>query len=265
MFEVLQAGIFGLILGSFANVLILREERSESIGGRSHCVNCARTLRWYELVPVLSFFVLQGRCRTCGSSISWQYPLVEILVALGIVGIAVAPVSFLTKALGIPIFFLLVCIAVYDVRTTYIPNRWAYLFVFFAFGAGALRVLPMHPIDVGMFIIAGPLVASPLFLLWAASRGRWMGLGDGKLALGFGWLLGIIPGFVALALAFVSGAVVGLLLIGITRFSRTSMGFTMKSEVPFGPFLIIGLCIVWFSQLYKYDILTTLGRFLSWS
>lgn len=257
--------IFGLILGSFANVLILREDTGESIGGRSHCPHCGRTLTWYELFPVLSFLLLRGRCRTCRKGIAWQYPLVEVLMATGAVLIGFAPVSLIAKVIGLPIFFILLCIAVYDLRTTYIPDRWAYFFALLAFISGVVALPSFEYADLILFLISGPLVAAPLGGLWLVSRGMWMGLGDGKVALGFGWLLGILNGYLALALAFVIGAVIGLTLIGITRFFTGKGGFTMKSEVPFGPFLILSLCIVWFSEMYDYDILAFLVRFLSLS
>jgi len=261
MLEIIVPALFGLILGSFANVLILREETGESIDGRSHCPSCKRTLEWYELFPVLSFILLRGKCRTCRARISWQYPLVEILVALGVAIVWLAPISLVQKVLGIPSIFILICIAVYDFRTTYIPDRWAYVFA-----ACALAYAFASPLTPGMWylvLLSGPVIALPLFLLWLFSAGTWMGLGDAKIALGFGWLLGMGGGFLALGLAFVLGAIVGLALIGITRLGNREDGLTMKSEVPFGPFLILALCIVWFSDLYGLGLPGVLGDFLS--
>jgi prepilin signal peptidase PulO-like enzyme (type II secretory pathway) len=261
--EVVFFTMLGLILGSFANVLILREETGETILGRSHCPNCMRTLEWYELFPVLSFLLLRGKCRTCAAGISWQYPLVELLMAVSLLIIGLSTASLAHRLVSIPIILILIAIAVYDFRTTYIPDRWAYLFALLAFVSGVLfsggAAEPLR------FLVAGPVAALPLFALWLASGGRWMGLGDAKLVIGFGWLLGMLGGFLALGLAFVLGAVVGLILIGITRFALTDAGFTMKSEVPFGPFLIIALCIVWFSQLYAFDLPLFLAGFLSLS
>jgi prepilin signal peptidase PulO-like enzyme (type II secretory pathway) len=233
--------------------------------GRSHCPRCSRTLEWYELVPVLSFIALLGKCRTCHARISWQYPLVEIVTALGVVAIGLAPLSIALKAIGILIVLLLVCIAVFDLRTTYIPDRWTYVFSLLAFISGILSLPSYATGDVLPFLIAAPLIAAPLAALWVVSQGAWMGLGDVKLALGFGWLVGTIGGYLTLGLSFVIGAVIGVILIGITRFVTPASGFTMKSEVPFGPFLILSLCIVWFSELYNYNLLGFLVRFLSLS
>lgn len=263
MFEALAFGMFGLILGSFTNVLVLREETGETIGGRSHCPHCKRTLAWFELVPVLSYVLLRGRCRTCSAPISLQYPLVELLVALGVILIGIAPIDLIQKIFGIPIVLLIAAIAVYDLRTTYIPDLWSYCLALLASVYGVFSLDSLTLQSFAVFIAAGPLVALPLFVLWRMSQGRWMGFGDVKLVLSFGWILGVIQGFLALGLAFVLGAVVGLILIGITRFVHTRWGFTMKSEVPFGPFLVFALCLVWFSGLHGYDLASFFLRILT--
>jgi prepilin signal peptidase PulO-like enzyme (type II secretory pathway) len=114
-----------------------------------------------------------------------------------------------------------------------------------------------------MLIVAGPAAALPLFALWLVSRGRWMGLGDAKLALGIGFLLGLADGLGAIFLAFVIGAVIslGLLLVqyiqrkvGITRFGSGQRGLTMKSEVPFGPFLIASCLFLWLMMMYGMSV-----------
>lgn len=253
-------GIFGLILGSFVNVVVLREETSETIGGRSHCPYCKRTLEWYELFPVLSYVLLRGKCRTCAAPISFQYPLVELVCAGAVVIVGTASIALWEKVLGIPIILLGIAIAVYDLRTTYIPDRWSYGLAILAAVYGALSLGDASVSTLMVYLIAGPLCALPLFVLWLVSRGRWIGFGDVKLVLGFGWILGIVYGFIALGIAFVVGAVIGLVLIGITRFAHARSGFTMQSEVPFGPFLVFGLCLAWFSQLHGYDLVSFFFR-----
>ena len=115
-------------------------------------------------------------------------------------------------------------------------------------------------------LLAGPLAALPLFSLWAVSRGAWMGFGDVKLALGMGWLLGPWSGLFAVFFAFVIGSVVLVPLMLIERrvthtvsYGEQPAGLTMKSEVPFGPFLVISTFIVWFSLLYGIDIAAFVG------
>lgn len=261
MLQVFVFGLFGALVGSFLNVVILRRG-ARSLSGRSGCLSCTVQLKWYDLVPVFSWLMLRGRCRSCGSRISLQYPLVEALTAVlfGLVGGAGLLPAY--TALSLCIASLLIIIAAYDVRHTVIPDAWAYLFG--ALALFAALIAPAHPLLY--VLLAGPSAALPLFALWLVSRGRWMGLGDAKLALGIGWLLGPVYGIYAVFFAFILGAVisVGILLplpvlsgalrkAGIVR-GRRQTSYTMKSEVPFGPFLIASCILIWFALLYHVPL-----------
>ena len=272
-------GVFGLIVGSFLNVIVLRRG-VRSLGGRSGCMSCGTQLSWYDMVPVLSWLLLGGRCRTCGGRVSVQYPLVEAAtgIAFAVVGYWVSTASFLPSLAGgilvvlyLGILALLICIAAYDILHTIIPDEWAYLFAGLAFIS---QFLP--PFSGGFnaweFVLAGPIAAAPLFGLWLFSRGEWMGLGDGKLALGIGWLLGPKLGLLAVFGAFIIGALISLCVLlplpyiiralytlGITSREKPLGGFTMKSEIPFGPFLILSCIIIWFASIYGIDSLRIYG------
>ena len=300
MFEPFIFGLFGLIVGSFLNVVILREGK-HSVLGRSACISCGATLAWHDLIPVLSWVSLRGRCRYCESAISVQYPLIEAGTAVIFVALALAPIALVSKILALPIAALLLAIGVYDLRTTIIPDVWVALC-----GALALFVAVFDAVPAGLPIIpvllAGPIAASPLFALWLISRGEWMGLGDPKLALAMGWLLGAYDGLAAVLFAFILGALVSLPLLFLSseywrgmirdrtfvpiasplRFFRKHQlsaphvagterkdfipnddkeaktpsvwGFTMKSEIPFGPFLVTSCFLVWFAQMYGFDV-----------
>ncbi|MSU73654.1 prepilin peptidase [Candidatus Kaiserbacteria bacterium] len=272
-------GLFGLIVGSFLNVIILRHG-IRSLGGRSGCMSCNVQLKWYDMVPVFSWALLGGRCRSCRGHISAQYPLVE-----GATGALFATLGFLVSptlsgllwsgialvALYFCILAILICIAAYDMLHTIIPDEWAYVFAALAFISQFLQPFPP---DYGLlwFFLAGPVAAAPLFALWLFSRGMWMGLGDAKLALGIGWLLGPLLGLFAVFGAFVIGAIVSvcvllplpriiraLYTLGITSREKPAGGFTMKSEIPFGPFLILSCIIIWFASLYGIDSLRIFG------
>jgi prepilin signal peptidase PulO-like enzyme (type II secretory pathway) len=233
--------ILGLIIGSFLNVVVLRHQTGRALSGRSGCFSCGKKLNWYELVPVLSFVFLRGRCHGCRSKISWQYPLVELgtgfLFALIYwrLGWQVGPLIFYWL-----IASLLMIITVYDLRHQIIPDR----FVFALILLGFLKVIFFDGNWWGL--LGGLVMALPLFILWAISHGRWLGFGDVKLALGLGLVLGWQFGLSALVLAFWIGAVVGLILIGWgkTQLWRKGKSYTMKSEVPFAPFLILGFWLV---------------------
>ena len=263
-------GIFGLIVGSFLNVIIIRHG-VRGVGGRSACMACGRQLLWYDMVPVVSWMALGGKCRACGARISIQYPLVEALCAIAFALFGGAPLALLAQILDCLIAALLIAIAVYDLRHTIIPDAWAYTFAGLALISGFLS--PTH-LSLPQFVVAGPFAALPLFAFWFFSKGRWMGLGDAKLALGIGWLLGPALGLFAVFFAFIIGGIVSAPLLFFssqawkkiyrgftpTAASRKSMwGFTMKSEIPFGPFLIFSCCIVWLSLIHGVDLIAAFG------
>ena len=255
---------FGLIVGSFLNVVIARMATDESLTGRSHCPTCRTQLVWYELIPVLSWIALRGKCRSCAKSISFQYPLVELATAVGFLILAQTPLTFPLLLIAWTLYALCIAILVFDLYYTLIPDAWSYPLAALSLVYGYLTLSGTYSIP--LILVAGPLAALPLFGLWAASRGAWMGFGDVKLALALGWILGPILGVSAVFFGFVIGAVVsvGILLplpylvsfaqkMGI-RLGNSASPFTMKSEVPFGPFLIASLFILWYATLFEIYI-----------
>ena len=265
MFVPVVFGLFGLIVGSFLNVLILRwGERP--LTGRSECMSCQQKIPWHDLVPVFSWLVLAGRCRSCGASISVQYPLVEGITSVLFICIGLSPLPLYLKFIALLIAGLLVAITVYDLKHTIIPDAWVWLLAGLSLSASLISVVTEPFLSAAVFILlAGPVVAAPLFCFWFFSRGTWMGFGDVKLALGMGWLLGPWGGLQALFLAFMLGGAVSapLLFFSSSLWERLSRkitpivasakarwGFTMKSEIPFGPFLIAATFIIWLLNIY---------------
>lgn len=258
--------LFGTIIGSFLNVVIFRLNTGKSIAkGSSICMTCNRDLRWYELVPIFSFLIQGGKCRRCKESISSQYPLVEFLTGVVFVLIAYhflptllfsASLYLFLIVLYAFVFSLLIVIGVYDIRHKVIPDKLVYLYAFISFlsifvntlGYGSLFVLPSLS-----HIIAGPIIALPFALIWYLSGGKWMGLGDAKLMLGLGFMLGLPLGASSLVLAFWIGAIVGLFIMFFSRhLPDGKVGkISMKTEIPFAPFLIISAFIVF---LFNLDI-----------
>ena len=238
--------IFGLIIGSFLNVVIYRYNTGATIGGRSMCLSCGSQLTWRELLPLVSFLVLRGRCKVCKSAISWQYPLVEFTVALlFLIAYLVFGLTFYTAYVLVQIAILMV-IFVYDMRHKIIPDGFVYAFTAFSFLYILYQItLTGFESQISM-LIAGPIFFTPFALLWFVSHGTWMGFGDAKLALGIGWFLGLSGGYIAIALSFWIGAIIGLGMIGLSKtrtFFFAKKHVTMKSEIPFGPFLILGTLI----------------------
>lgn len=236
--------VFGAIVGSFLNVVALRWNTGINLGGRSACATCQKPLVWWELFPVLGFFFVRGRCSSCKSKISWQYPLIEILTGAIFASLwSLTGVSLTIYGLSVLVFFLYIVILIYDARHKIIPDP----LVLAAIGLGILLRLIVHA-SISDWL-AGPILFSFFALIWLLSKGRAMGFGDAKLALSIGLLLGLPLGLSAVVLAFWIGTVYSLFLIG-------RKGLTMKSEVPFAPFLILGAWLSLFLHLDLFHVLT---------
>ena len=255
LFQIL-AILVGLVFGSFLKVIADRYNTGLSLGGRSICFSCQKTLKWYELIPILSYVFQRGRCISCKSLFSPSYALVEMLTAVLFWGSYVTLGPTIELLLVLVAFSLLVIIALYDLKHTIIPDVFVYPFigicVLLIFISGNSFVIYGNALGA---LLAGPLVTLPLFLLWLMSKGTWMGFGDVKLVLGLGWLLGLMQGFSALILSFWIGAGVSLVLLilqrlvgkgGLKVFGKR---LTIKSEIPFAPFLIIGFLLVYFFDI----------------
>jgi len=234
--------VFGLAVGSFLNSVIFRFEQGKSaFVGRSSCPQCSHALAWYDLVPLLSFLLLQGKCRYCKKQISWQYPLVEL--ATGILFVLVF--RHLNFEFGLlylwVIVSLFILIFVYDLKHFIIPDQVVYSGIGVAFLYRVFEIWNFGDWDLFRISNFEFRILAPLFFLaiYLLSRGRWLGFGDVKLAILMGLFLGWPNILVALFFAFFFGALVGLSLIFLKR-------KTMKSEVPFGPFLVAGTFIALF-------------------
>jgi len=246
--------VFGAIVGSFLNVVSLRFNTGVGIGGRSKCMSCKKTLTWFELVPIFSFMAQKGTCRGCKSKISWQYPLVEfvagaVFVLIFFVFPPVSYVATLTTVFQLIIACLLLVITVYDIKHKIIPDGFVYTFCLLAlatlfFGGASWFHIPTYN-----QIMAGPIIALPFVLMWLFSRGAWMGLGDGKLVLGIGWLLGIASGINALVLAFWIAAAASLAWLALRR-----KKYKPRTEIPFGPYLILGMYVVLLFNIQVLDV-----------
>jgi prepilin signal peptidase PulO-like enzyme (type II secretory pathway) len=227
--------VFGLIIGSFLNCAVFRLAKNESfLKGRSYCPNCRHQLLWLDLIPLFSFIFLRGKCHYCQKTISWQYPIVEL--ATGILFVFISFFSFpafLATGYFLLIASLLIVIFIYDLKYYLIPDGA----IFSAIIISGLWSLASGQILNNIGAAAG---ASLFFLLiFLVSRGRWMGFGDVKLAFFMGLFLGFPNILTALFLAFLIGAIIGVCLI---TFGRKKF----SSEVPFGPFLILGTFLALF-------------------
>jgi leader peptidase (prepilin peptidase)/N-methyltransferase len=256
--------VFGLIIGSFLNVVVLRMGSGRTLGGRSKCMNCGKPLKWYMLIPLVSFIVQGGRCAYCRGKLSFQYPIVEALTGL-LVLIAAQHTHFslfsytplVATQFAIDAFALatLVVISAYDFRHKIIPDSLSLLFAFVGIAAVALRAYEaawpsLMPLFVSVprwiDVAAAPLLAVPLAAIWYFSRGRAMGLGDAKLVWGVAWFLGLLGGLSALIFAFWLAAIPSLVILMMRKGS-------MRTEVPFGPFIALATVLVYY---YGWSVLT---------
>ncbi|OGM91049.1 hypothetical protein A3A20_00435 [Candidatus Wolfebacteria bacterium RIFCSPLOWO2_01_FULL_45_19] len=275
--------IIGVSVGSFLNVVSLRYRSGEKlfsfrvIGGRSRCQNCQRSLGAFELIPLLSFVFQKGKCRSCGVRLSFQYPLVEalagfifVLVPMRLFALylfASVEIIYLLSFLWILFFLTLLLISIIDFRHYIIPDSLN----FFIAGLGAALILIKIYGDYGlvfhdsfllgysmfMSFVSGVLanhfvgvtVGAGLFgLIIYLTKGAGMGFGDLKLAAVLGIALGWPDVFFAIIFAFLIGGAVSIpLLFGGPS---TLLGInkkTMKSALPFGPFLAFGTALLFFA------------------
>ena len=249
MLEYLIIFLFGLAIGSFLNVLIFRIPEGKSIVfPSSHCMFCNHSLQVFDLIPVLSFLLLRGRCRYCGERISRQYPLVELLTGLVLLPFyhkfGLSTVFFIYSIL----VFTLIVISVIDFKLKIIPNKITYPGIILALILSLIfNHISFIPSLLGIIIPAG------LFLLVALIYQKGLGMGDVKLVA----MIGAVLGWQYTLLGVVFGSIIGLIIIFCLMMLKK---FKPRQQIPFGTFISIGTVLV---ILYGEEIVRAyLGHFL---
>lgn len=229
--------VIGLCLGSFLNVVVYRLPRKLGfISGRSVCPHCNIEIASYDLMPVFSYLALRGRCRHCRNGISIKYPIVEALFAVIVVLLGsnlLLSYDLISVGFAILIAFVFMAIALIDFEHYVIPDKLLFFLILVATAFGLLEkinissqylsILSFNHLLWGLFFSGGA------YLLWAISKGQWLGFGDVKYL----FVLGLIFGIGSLPIvygAIISGAIVGVVLMLSGR-------LTAKSQLPFGVFL----------------------------
>ncbi len=272
--------LLGISVGSFLNVLIDRLPQGKSMKGRSHCDHCNRRLDWTDLFPLLSYLFLVGQCRTCKKKIPSRYFFVELLTGVMflivwftfpssvILGIRLGQLaeretsesilsgfwtlSCLTcqnhvvyKLLLLGALSSLIVIFFTDAKYQIIPDTIQIALLIFSIGLLLFSNLSSYQWMI--HIRDGVAIMLPLLLIFLITRGKGMGFGDVKLAFTIGFLLGLWGGLLALYIAFMIGAAVGIYLLLTGRKK-------MKQTIAFGPFLVIGIVIVlfWGNQITEW-------------
>lgn len=232
--------IFGITIGSFLNVCIFRIPKEEEIVKTpSHCMKCGYRLKWYDLIPLFSFLMLKGKCRSCGEKLSIQYPMIEALN-----GILYVIVCFATDFTADSILFCLmtsalIVLSVIDFRTYEIP----FGINIFLFVLGVIRCIYDYR-NLATYLIGFFAVSVVLLLIQLLSKGRAIGGGDIKLMAAAGLLLG----WKLILLAFVLGCIIGS-IIHLMRMKISGEGH----ELAFGPYLSVGIFIsaLWGTNLLE--------------
>lgn len=243
-------GVIGLFIGSFLNVLMERLPKGQNVVvGRSHCDHCKKILRWYELIPLISYILQAGRCRRCHAPLSLQYPLIELLT--GILFMLLYQrfgTSLQEFAAVLVIFSAYFVMTVTDSNYQIIPDS---MVVTSVIGTLILYAGRISGADSVLHLAAAGAAGLLFYLLWYGTKGRGMGFGDVKLAAALGLLLGFPLTIFALYIAFLTGACVGVILI--LKGSKT-----LKSKLAFGPFLLFGTTLSFICQTYFLHVWNTL-------
>ncbi len=260
----------GSIIGSFLNVVILRFRSGRGLSGRSMCFSCGKTLTPFELVPIGSFLTQKGRCLGCKTRISWQYPVVEAVTGI-VFSLLYSHFNYLFFSTPLlfavlfifyaVVFSILIVLSVYDIKHKILPNKLVVIFasiafigMFFISGDSIALHVPNY-----LNILSGLILPAPFYFLWLISKGKWMGLGDSKLMVGIGLFLGLSSGAVAILFSFWIGAIVGIVLLIVSRIWGKK-NLSMKTSIPFGPFLALGTIIVFLCNLDMPAIFKIIGN-----
>ncbi|TSC95044.1 MAG: leader peptidase (prepilin peptidase) / N-methyltransferase [Parcubacteria group bacterium Licking1014_1] len=283
--------LFGLCIGSFLNCVIYRTELQEnmpkgspqrkvlsSLRGRSFCPKCKEQLRWQDLIPIFSFLFLRGKCRYCHKKVSIQYPLIELITGLLFLLIfdhsterfalvlgqntqGLEHFGFLALSLGF-LFYIVssfIIIFVYDLKHYIIPDKVLFPAIIITFLYRLFENLKINSLignwklkienfaTISNFLLAALIAAGFFFAIFLISNGKWIGFGDVKLAILMGFFLGLPNVLAALFLAFFFGAIISIMLM---VFGKKGL----KSEIPFGPFLIAGTFIatLWGKEIIQW-------------
>lgn len=233
--------LVGLSFGSFGSVLVHRIRHKEAgiLTGRSKCTSCQHQLVAKDLVPVLSYLFLKGRCRYCKAAVSWMYPTIEVVTGLLFLAVFLFQGAVVDGPLFLSLYIMwcFVVMSVYDILYFEIPDEISLPAIVALLLTTGLASTPVSIGDglLGVLIIVGFFAAQIL-----VSRGTWMGLGDLRIGAIMGLFLGWQMGLVALICSYIIGSLVSIGLLFAQR------KLSLRSEIPFGPFLSAGFMVAFF-------------------
>jgi len=260
--------LVGAILGSFINCVVYRLSVGKSfLAGRSFCPKCQKQIKWYDNIPLVSFFLLRGRCRACQQKISWQYPIVEFVAGVLFVLVFLNSFSGLTAGVFMLSCFrvfvllrdwffvvILLILFLYDFKYYLIPDIIVLpaialaLFINLVIAAVGNSSLDFLISQFFNFSISGLLAGGFFLLLFVISKGKWIGGGDVRLGVMMGVWLGWPDILTALFFAYIIGALAAVPLLLLKKKN-------LKSAIPFGTFLAVGTAgaVFWGREIIKWD------------
>jgi len=223
--------LLGLVFGSFVSAISYRIPRGVGfLTGRSCCDWCGKDLSWYANIPLLYFIFAKGRSSCCDKKISWRYPLIEIIYGFGFVFLFYLSSNLQELVVHLLIFILTSLVFIIDFENQYIPDELTFLLFISSLLLGRQYLFEN--------IFSGFVLALFLLLIYFVTKGKGMGLGDIKLALPLGFILGIEKGLLFLFSSFLTGGIVAFILLIVGKVG-------LKSKIAFGPFMILGFWIAY--------------------
>lgn len=268
MLIIVYLALLGLVMGSFLGVLIDRLPEGETLGGRSHCDYCKKTLRPLDMIPVFSYLWMKGKTSCCGKPLTPFYPFIEVFTSvsyvltymwlvnqqgggLGVEQLTAVQVSIAQVIIYIAIVSALIVILFADLKFHIIPDEMNVLLLVAAFALQWTNAVGLY--GHLEYALAGLILSGGLLLLFIATKGKGLGFGDVKFAFVMGFLLGLFNGFAALYIAFILGGIFSTYLL-ISKKAKA------KTKIAFGPFLIVGTVVMLF---YFREVTALLGQFFN--
>lgn len=251
---ILLSFIFGASIGSFVQVIATRFRVASITHGRSKCLSCGEALRASDLIPVLSYLLLKGKCRYCKTKYGMEAIIVEciyglVFVALYLLVLSLQPsllLSFVWLVYYTLLFIVLGAMALYDRAHSYIPFPFLLSYLLLTLLMYIIRFQSGYDI----LSTASPiLVAIPFLIIWLVTKGKGLGFGDVILFFGVGAFFGALSGFAVLALSVWSGAIVG-----VYKKYFSAHKAHMSSSMPFVPFIVFSFLIVLFTGIDIFSI-----------
>ena len=245
--------LYGAAIGSFVQVVATRLNAAPIIRSRSKCLSCGEALRVSDLIPLVSYLFLKGKCKYC--KVPYGIETLVIEIGFGVVFMLVYHFiltgSAAVVALGWLIYYTLIfislgVIALYDYKHSYVPIVFLGLFSFLSIVMLGMR----YTYDGGVAVLLGPLVvALPFLLIWIFTRGRALGFGDVLLYLAVGAFFGIEQGLAVLLISVWLGAIVGIIVYLQRRRTHNT-----NTAIPFVPFIVAAFLIVLFTDIGIFSI-----------